>query len=129
MSSGSGVKAGLIEHRFPVSPIFDLMNQHVLGPTELLRLADVEFTFGGLLASLQNHQVLGPTNFSHQWCEFFVISIRLVELLDSPKISGGEAADAGELRSQIFGEALNHGTPPSLSLLAVCNEPADIPVQ
>ncbi len=44
-------------------------------------------------------------------------SVGFVELFDSPQVSSGEAADAGKLGAEIFGEILNYGASPSLALL------------
>jgi hypothetical protein len=57
------------------------MDQHILGPAELSRHADVEFSFERVLAFAENHQVLGPTDFSNQRLEFFVAVIGEIKLL------------------------------------------------
>jgi hypothetical protein len=59
----------------------------------------------------------------------FVLSVGFVELFDSPQVSSGEAADARKLGAQIFGEILNYGTPPGLTLLPLVDEPSDVPVK
>jgi hypothetical protein len=94
------------------------VGQDVFGPTELLCPLQIELALGRVLALLQDHQILRPAYFSHQWCDFFFLGVSFVELFDSPEVSGGEAANAGELCAEIFGETLDHGPPPSLPLLA-----------
>jgi hypothetical protein len=40
-------------------------------------------------------------SLSHQWCEFFVTGVRLVEKLDPPQIPGGESAGRREFVLEI----------------------------
>ncbi len=123
------VKVRLIQQRLLVSVVLNLVDQDALGPAELLRPLHVELALGWLLATLQDDQILGPANFSHKGCEFFVLGLGFAELLDSPQVSGGEAADTGKFRADIFGKILNYGAPPSLALLALADEPSDVPVK
>ncbi|SPF32988.1 hypothetical protein SBA4_1220010 [Candidatus Sulfopaludibacter sp. SbA4] len=51
--------------------------------TRLLRTLKVEPSLSKVLEPLPDDQILGPANFSHQWCEFFVLGAGFVELLDS----------------------------------------------
>jgi hypothetical protein len=50
---------------------------------------------------------------------FFVLGVSFVELLDSPEVRSGEAADARKLSPEILGEILNYRTSPRLALAAV----------
>jgi hypothetical protein len=84
-----------------------------LVPAELLRPLKTELALGRVLALLQDYQILRPANFSHQSCEFFVLGIDFVELFDSPEVRSGEAATAGKLGAEIFGEILDYGPPKS----------------
>ena len=65
------VEIGLAEQGLLIALVLDLVDQHVLGPAELLRHADVELAFKRIFASFQNDKVMAPSDFSHQWCEFF----------------------------------------------------------
>ena len=91
-----GVEVSLIEQRLFVGPVFDLVNQNVLAPSELLGPLKVELALGRLLAPLNDQQILGPANFSHQWCEFFILRVRFVELLDSPQVSREKPPTPGD---------------------------------
>ena len=83
----------------------------------------------GVLAPLQDHQIPGPANFSHQRCEFFVLGVSFAELLDSPQVRSREAADARELGPEVFGHLLNYRTPLSLALLPLIDESSDVPIE
>ena len=83
----------------------------------------------GVLAGLQNCQVMAPADFSHQWCEFFQAGVRLEKSFHPPEVGGRKAAHAGKLRPQIGGELFNHRLAPALGLLPLHDQPADIPVQ
>ena len=43
--------------------------------TELLGTTEIKFSFGRILRALHNHKIFRPANFSHQWCEFFILAI------------------------------------------------------
>jgi hypothetical protein len=89
----------------------------------------IELALGMILAPFKDHQILRPANFSHQWCEFFVIAVFLVEVSDSPEVSSREARNPRELRTQISCQVLHNSTTPSLALLPLLYQPADVPVQ
>ena len=52
------VEVGLTEQRFFVALAFDLMDQHVPGPTEPAGHADVELTFQRVFALIHNGKVV-----------------------------------------------------------------------
>jgi hypothetical protein len=49
-------------------------------PPFLDRKAHVILALFGPLAAAQDHQVVGPGQLSHQWCDFFVVLVKVVEL-------------------------------------------------
>lgn len=52
-----GVEVRLIEQRFLVGFVFNLVDQNVLGPSELLSPLKIELALGRVLAPLQYHQI------------------------------------------------------------------------
>jgi hypothetical protein len=67
-----------------IALVLDLVDKDILGPTKLLRHPDVEFAFQIIFALGHDHQMLGPTDFSNQWLEFWVRMIRQIELTHVP---------------------------------------------
>ncbi len=51
-----------------------------------LAAANVELSLLGVLAFLENDDVVRPSYFSHKLCEFFVLTVRLVKVPHSPEI-------------------------------------------
>jgi hypothetical protein len=81
-------------------------------------------------ASLSGYQVLGPTDFSNQWLEFFVVPIGAVELAHVPEVLSGESLDTRELGAQIRRQPLHDRLSPNASAgLALTDDPADVPVE
>ena len=70
-----------------------------------------------------------PSDFSHQWCEFFRATVGLDETLHSSQIGGRETARAQKSRLKINCELHHHGLAPTRTLLTFHNQPPDVPVQ
>jgi len=78
------VEIGLAEQRFFIALILDLMDKHVLGPSEFPGHTDVELALQRIGASFEDDKVMAPGNFSHQWCEFFRRGVDLVKTFHPP---------------------------------------------
>jgi hypothetical protein len=92
------LKVGLIEKRLLVSPVLDLVNEDIARPSEPLGGPDVEFALGCVFPLLQNHDVVGPRDFSHQRCEFLSKAVALMEKLHSPQVSCRKPGGHPEIR-------------------------------
>ena len=55
-----------------------------------------------------------PANFSQQCCEFFIVAICFVEMLHSPDVGCGEAAEVGIAVLDVKGKIIGHGFPPAV---------------
>ena len=80
------IEVGLAEQRLLVGLVLNLVRQHVLGPPELAGHANVELALQWILALLQNHEIVRPTYFSHQWCEFCRIRVCGEEKPHTPEV-------------------------------------------
>src|SRR4051794_40335773 len=78
LGSQHTIEIGLAQEGLLVALVLDLVNQHTLGPSEFLRRADVELPLQRVGTLAEDDQVLGPTDFSNQWLEFFVVPIGAV---------------------------------------------------
>jgi hypothetical protein len=74
------------------------LNKHGFGPAELGGHAQVEFSSEGVFATFQNEKIMGPADFSHQWCEFWMGSVSIVEQAGAPGGGGGKPASFGNSR-------------------------------
>ena len=123
------VEVGLVEERLLVGLVLDLVDEHVLRPPELAGHADVELPFKGVLALLQNGEIMAPAYFSHQWCEFFGWSIRFHKQLHSPEIRGRETVGSRKLLLKIGGEGCHYGLAPAFAFLPLDDHPPDVPIE
>jgi hypothetical protein len=71
-ASEARVEVRLIEQRLLVGFVLWWIRTFLVQPNSFVR-SKVESALGRVLAPFQNHQILGPANFSRQWCEFFVL--------------------------------------------------------
>jgi hypothetical protein len=55
------------------------------------RQPEVKLAFLVALALAKDEQVVGPGQFSQQWCEFWLIAVRLEELHHAPEIPARKA--------------------------------------
>jgi hypothetical protein len=60
---------------------------------------------------------VGPANFSHKLCEFFISAIGLVEVLHSPEVRSREAVGTGKLLAEIIGQIPDDALAPGFPLL------------
>jgi hypothetical protein len=88
---------------FQQTPLRCAMDEDVLGPAELLCHPDVELALERILALAKYGQMLGPTDFSNQWLEFFVPMIGKVELPHIPQVLRGESLHTREFLLEITG--------------------------
>src|SRR5271156_4782992 len=95
----------------------------------LTATADVKFALLLALALFQDGDVVGPANFSHKPCEFFISAIGFVEVLHAPEICSRKAVDPRKLFAEIAGQVVDDTLAPRVSLLPLDDHPSDIRVQ
>ena len=76
-----------------------------------------------------DYEVLGPTDFSNQWLEFWLALILGVELAHVPEVLRRETVATRELRLKVISERLYHGFSPAEYFLLLVNGLAKIPVE
>ena len=74
-------------------------------------------------------EILGPTDFSNQWLEFWLALILGVELAHVPEVLRRESIATRELRLKVISERLHYGFPPAERFLLLVNGLAKIPVE
>jgi len=79
------------------------MHEHMASPAVPSTAADVELPLPVTLASLDDGDVVRPAYFSHKLCEFFAVPVRLIEVLHSPEIGGGESIRSRKVLAKIPG--------------------------
>jgi hypothetical protein len=105
------------------------MNQDAPTPAMLTATADVELALLLAFTLFQDGDVVGPADFSHKLCEFFISAIGFVEVLHAPEICGGKAIGPRKLFAEIAGQVVDDTLTPRLPLLPLDDHPSDICVQ
>lgn len=89
----------------------------------------IELALQRVVALLQDDQIMRPSKFSHQWCEFLIARVGFIETAHPPEVCRRKTAQSRKLRLTIAGELLNDGAPPAGALLALDNQPTNIPLR
>src|SRR4030042_1167814 len=98
---GCFIKVCLICHIPLKCACFKLVYQNIFCPSKLLCCLDVKFTLDIVFTTLYDNDVLRPTDFSHQWCEFFIFLIGNVKISHSPEIGAGKPMYSRKLLLQV----------------------------
>ena len=72
---------------------------------------------------------MAPSYFSHQWCEFCCATVGIEKGLHAPQVGGRETARAWKGCLKVGGKLCHHGFAPAFGLLALGDQPSDIPIQ
>src|SRR5580698_2577503 len=105
------------------------MNEDAPTPTMFTATADVKLALLLALALLQDGDVVGPANFSHKLCEFFISAIGFIEVLHAPEICSGKAIGPRKLFAEIAGQVVDDTLAPRIPLLPFDDHPSDICIQ
>lgn len=83
-----GVKVGLAVQVLGIAVVVELVLQHVFGPAEAGRGAQVELALQVVLAARQNDEVLGPADFCNQRLQFWLVCIVTVKIQHVSEVTG-----------------------------------------
>ena len=83
---------------------FDLTGKLAFAPLRFHRQPQIELALFRPFVLPHNHEVVRPRQNSHQWYEFWLIGVNLVELFHSPKVRGGESLEIWSLPEEPFGQ-------------------------
>lgn len=89
----------------------------------------VELAFVVPFAPAHDEQVVRPGQFSHQWCEFWLVAVGLEKLHHPPEIAGRVAANIGLLPADVLGEGFDRPFSPAVIGDFPLDEFADAPVK
>jgi hypothetical protein len=109
--------------------VFNLVDEHILGPAELAGHADVKFTFQRVLALAHADQIVSPGYFSNQWLEFFMPVVFQIKLPHVPEVLHRKTGDSGKFPPQIRGKAFHDGPAPTRLFLTFGNHSPDVPIK
>ena len=123
------IEVGLVEQVFCVTLVVDLVLENGLGPAKASGGAKVELLFQYVFTASHDDEILGPTDFSNQWLEFWLALILGVELAHVPEVLRRETVATRELRLKVISERLHHGFTPTEYFLFLVNGLAKIPVE
>jgi hypothetical protein len=119
----------LTGHCFLKRLILDLVNQDVPSPAKLPAAPDVKLSLVLGFALLKNCDVVGPANFSHKLCEFFIRAVHFVEVLHPPEVRGGKTIRRGKFLAKILCQIANNALSPGIPLLFLNDHPSDICIE
>jgi hypothetical protein len=109
--------------------VLNLVDEHVAGPAIFPAAPNVELSLLIVPASFQVGDVVGPANFSHKLCEFFIRPISFIKVLHAPQVGGREAVQAREVFSKIVRQISDHGFVPGVPALPIHDHAADIEIE
>src|SRR5580692_3357669 len=105
------------------------MNQDAPTPAMLTTTSDIKLALLLALALFQDANIVGPTNFSHKLCEFFIPAIGLIEILHAPEICSRKTVGSRKLFAEIAGQVVDDTLAPRIPLLPVDDHPSNICVK
>jgi len=89
----------------------------------------VELAFLLAPAAAQDEQVVGPGQFSHQWCEFWRAAVGLEELPHPPQVACREASSTRLTLLDVLGKGSDSTFTPALGCDLVTDVLADLPIE
>jgi hypothetical protein len=87
------------------------MNQDAPTPAMLTATADVKLALLLSLALFQDGDVVGPANFSHKLCEFFIAAVGFIEVLHAPETCRRKTVGSRKLFAEIVGQVVDDTDP------------------
>jgi hypothetical protein len=72
---------------------------------------------------------VGPANFSHKLCEFFISAVGFIEVLHTPEICSGKTIGPRKLFAEIVRQVVNDTLAPGIALLPLDDHPSNICVK
>ena len=91
--------------------------------------AQVKLAFLLAFAAAHNEQVVGPGQFSHQWCEFWSVAVVLEELPHPPEVANREPGPPRMSPLNVIGEGADRALAPARGGDLPADVLAELPVE